>query len=283
MGVINVTPDSFSDGSKYNQFESFEKQMLSMVKSFDIIDVGAESTAPKNDPISAELEIERLDNTLIAYLKKHKSLNLPLSIDTYKTEVFEWALKEVRTILGQEHPVIFNDVSGKVDDELLALMNKYKFTYVLSHNLCPDRSLTSMHMDYNYDLCGADFLREIKKYFKDALSKLSECKSQIILDPCFGFSKTKEQNHYLISNIAHVFDEFSYELLIGVSRKSFLLNELVDRKSFEGQKSLDVTQAVLLNHFIDKTKQPLIFRVHDLCSIIGMNIADQILSNCQKD
>lgn len=275
MGVINVTPNSFSDGSKFNQSEDFEKQISSMEMVFDIIDIGAESTAPKNHAISASVEIERLEKTLISYLKKNKNIRIPLSIDTYKTEVFEWALIKIRSILGKDYPLIFNDVSGKVDDELLLLMDKFKFKYILSHNLCPDRFSTSNHMNFIDKSSGEEFLENISLYFKKALDKLLNSESEVILDPCFGFSKTREQNHYLIANFSQVFTQFKHQTLFGVSRKSFLQNDSTNKTS------LDVTQAFLLAHFVQGSKQPPIFRLHDMSSVYGMDIANDILSNCQ--
>lgn len=204
MGVMNITPDSFSDGGEFD--------LSRLALPVDAWDVGAESTAPKNRPITPDEEWSRLSPHLPALLK------VPLlSLDTYHPEtIFRMA--------GLRNNLIWNDVSGKFDknvEEFLALDSS--FHYVLCHNLAPSRELTGRHMDFatgtSLDSLAAFFLK-----YKHP---------RVIFDPCLGFSKTYEENWMIMDNMGELQKRVKHQRwLVGFSRKSFL------RKKF----GLELTQ-----------------------------------------
>lgn len=282
MGVINLTPDSFSDGAKFNTVSHFQKQFNTQSNLFDIVDIGAESTAPFNSAISAEEEMKRYQDIFFPILDKISAPNCRLSIDTYKPEVFKFVLNEVRKQWGRSFPIIFNDVSGKVDSSLVNLLRDSSFSYIFCHNLSDSRSSTSRHMDFVDKGSDKIFLENITNYFKDALIILEDLNTNVILDPCFGFSKTRNQNHLLLANIGKIFNQFNKQVMVGISRKSLLRNDNISLENQKDLSRLDVAQGILLNHTLVQLDQPPIFRVHDNLSLSGISIAQEVLSHCQK-
>lgn len=217
MGVMNITPNSFSDGKDYFSYASFEEGFFLASKQFDIIDIGAESTAPFNHAISSKEELERFESLLFPLIANNPDPKITISIDTYRPEVFYEVLLFIKSY-WRGCKVIFNDISGKVDDELLSLMKeKLDFEYVLCHNLCPSRDLSSNHMHY----ISSDVISSVVDFFNknEFLNKLRV----IHADPCFGFSKTFEQNHILLKKIKSASFFKAYKsLVLGLSKKSFL-------------------------------------------------------------
>jgi dihydropteroate synthase len=216
LGIINLTPDSFSDGGLF-----FENQKLaqnfSKIDSFDAFDFGAESTAPQNSEISFSTEKERIQKFLLPHIKlfNHKKI----SIDTYKIETIEWFLSQINFNDFQE--VIWNDVSGQLDERALRVLQRYpSLSYVYSHNLVPKREQTSNHMNFvNQDLICS----EVILYFQKSKAIFSKLKNKVYFDLCFGFSKTREQNFLLIKNFAKIFEQVDHaSWILGISRKSFL-------------------------------------------------------------
>lgn len=212
MGVINLTPNSFSDGQEISSPKILEDK-LKHFNSTVILDFGAESTAPMNEPISADEELARFG----PYLDIIFSCDKLVSIDTYQPETIfffqkEWLKRGLKTTL------VWNDVSGKFDDEVKKFLNEgSRFHYVFCHNLAPTRDLSARHMDYTIQEQGEDFLNHLQCFFKKASHE------RVILDPCLGFSKTFEQNWYTLENIPKLQQQFSHSrFLIGFSRKSFL-------------------------------------------------------------
>lgn len=278
MGVINITPDSFSDGAKFNAPESFAQAFNKSSQSFNIIDIGAESTAPMNDAISVDEEIARYNEIFLPLLKSIPAPSCKLSFDTYKPEVFKYLLSMVRKHWGSDFPIMFNDVSGKIDNELIELLKNEKFTYVFCHNLCDHRDQTSNHMDFVQDLGSEGFLKNISDYFQTGSKVLNDLSADVIIDPSFGFSKTRSQNHLLLARIGEVFNPFNKQVMVGISRKSFLRDKAISTSD----SSLDVAQGVLLGYAKSQLDRPPVFRVHDHVSLSGLDISDQILSHCQK-
>ena len=218
MGVINITPNSFSDGGEFTSRETFLEQFKKLqALGVQIFDLGAESTAPFNQPISSELEWQRL-SPMIECLFKESALKSSdsISIDTYKFDVFKQAYALIRSF-DESIRVIWNDVSGKLEDEVLDFLDAHNFELVISHNLSPKRSLTSEHMNFCADKIDlVDYFSRISNTLEDrGLS------SKCLFDPCFGFSKTLEQNYELLSTMDTWLDG-QYRWVIGVSRKSFL-------------------------------------------------------------
>jgi len=203
MGILNVTPDSFSDGGRYNHVDSAVAQALKMAEQgADIIDVGGESVRPNFVPVSAEEELRRVVPVIKA-IKNEPSFKAPLSIDTYKAVVAEEALR-----LGVE---MINDVFGlKADRDLGAVAARYGVPICLMHN----RDST----DYR-DLIP-DILAELKESI--ALAHRAGVKDeQIIIDPGIGFGKDLQQNLDVMHHLRQ-FRSLGYPILLGTSRKSMI-------------------------------------------------------------
>jgi dihydropteroate synthase len=206
MGVMNVTPDSFSDGAELSAATFKEK--LCRFGPVDALDIGAESTAPMNSPITSEEEWERL-RSVLPFLK---NLNCLLSIDTYHPETI------FRVAHDWKGPLIWNDVSGKFDSSVMKYLAANKdLSYVFCHNLAPSRDLTGRHMDYISKNEGNDFFQELAEFFAPHIHP------QVIFDPCLGFSKTYGQNWYVLEHFSLLQKLVPHDRwLIGFSRKSFL-------------------------------------------------------------
>ena len=260
MGVINITPNSFSDGGKFTDVDSIKHQ-INHFRNYDCthFDFGAESTAPFNDRISAREELKRLA-PLFELLRSGEFRPFEtLSFDTYKLEVFKEIITLVRDELKLTNRVIFNDVSGVMDEDLFKLMNEYEFDYVYSHCLVPSRSETSNHMNYLVDKV------DLSKYFSEAreVFKSKSVLERVIFDPCFGFSKSSEQNLALIDSVT---DWCSKEdrWLLGISRKSFL-RSLSNSKDREEQFLFsELLHAQILSSWMNNLHNSLILiRLHD--------------------
>jgi dihydropteroate synthase len=205
MGILNVTPDSFSDGGKFNNIEkaiAHAKQMI--LDGADIIDVGGESTRPSHTPLGEEEEIERVI-PIIKALKKE--IDVPISIDTYKASVAEEAIKAGADLI--------NDVWGfKKDKNMAKVAAKYNVPCCLMHN--------RENKDYNNMV--EDVIEDLKESIDIAL-KAGVAKENIILDPGIGFAKTYEDNLKLMNNLEKLLD-LDYSVLLGTSRKSMIGNTL---------------------------------------------------------
>ena len=255
MGVINITPNSFSDGGNFNNPNNFFKHANYLIDNgVDILDLGAESSAPMNKAITINEEISRFDKNVLPVLDQLPN-KIQISIDTYKIETIQYLLsKPCFEKYYNDELLIWNDVSGQTHD-IKALMNKYpKLKYIHCHNLVDDRSKTLDHMDYsNSEL-------SLKSFFNG---------SPHLLDPCFGFSKTRQQNFELwkrLSGLISTFHENTW--VIGISRKSFLRFLDLDKSDPVLITQTEIIQAILLKELIvalsnSKHKIDLIFRMHD--------------------
>ncbi|MDE6111528.1 MAG: dihydropteroate synthase [Eubacterium sp.] len=192
MGIINVTPDSFSDGGECFSVENAVETALNMEKEgADIIDIGAQSTRPNHIPISEEEEWKRLEPVLNALKNK---LSVPISVDTYYPYVAEKAVK-----LGVS---IINDVSGNISNDMANVVKNSNTGWIIMHN-------------------GDGDISEVKEFFeKSAIEaeKLGVNKNQLCFDMGIGFSKTRQQDMSLISNIP-MYKLNGFPLLLGTSRK----------------------------------------------------------------
>lgn len=228
MGILNVTPDSFSDGGKFNSVETaieHAKQMIS--HGADIIDVGGESTRPGSDPVSLEEELQRVLPVIDELLK----LNILISIDTMKPEVAKACVEKGVHIL--------NDVTGLRNEKMVEIANKFD-TVIIMHMLGEPKT---MQKDIHYN----NLIEDIKKFLYTQAEKVT---SQVVIDPGIGFGKTKEDNYTIMKNLR----EFSkYPILVGPSRKSFLGGNVEDR--------LPATLAVVSACVINGAS---IIRVHDV-------------------
>ena len=236
MGILNVTPDSFSDGGKWNRIDAAKKHTGEMIRDgAAIIDIGGESTRPGYQKISDEEEISRVV-PMIEMVKKE--FDVPVSIDTYKSGVAEAAL--------QAGADLVNDIWGlKADDKLAGIIAKYDAPCCLMHN----RNNTD-YQDFRKELL--DDLRETIAIAKKAGIK----DEKIILDPGVGFGKTYENNLEII-NCLEELNMFGYPLLLGCSRKSVIGLTL----------DLPVTERVegtLVTTMFGVQKGCMFVRVHDV-------------------
>jgi dihydropteroate synthase len=202
MGVLNVTPDSFSDGGQFVAPERALAQARRMVaEGADIIDIGAESTRPYgSQPISADQELERLRPVLAEVV----SLGVPVSIDSLKSAVVAWALDAGATIA--------NDVWGlQRDPEMATLLAARHSPVIVMHN----RDAADADIDIMSDMAGF-FTRSLEIAAKAGISR-----DQIVLDPGIGFGKTHEQSMTALARLDEL-GVFGLPLLVGASRKRFI-------------------------------------------------------------
>lgn len=243
MGILNITPDSFSDGGKYLTEEESIKRALKIVEEgADIIDIGAESSRPGADPVSEKEELKRLVPVLEALKNR---IDIPISIDTYKARVAEEAIKHGATII--------NDISGlKKDKNMAKIIAESKVYCVLMHMR---RDPQNMHENPSYEDVVEEVIEELKESIKIA-KEAGICDDKIILDPGIGFAKDFHHNLELLKNIEK-FKILGYPLLLGVSRKKFIgaILDAEPKDRLEG--SLAVASYIA-------TKLPSILRVHDV-------------------
>ena len=236
MGILNVTPDSFSDGGKYNSIDNALFHTEQMINDgADVIDIGGESTRPGYTLISDEEEISRVVPVIEAVRAR---FDIPISVDTYKSAVAENAL-----MAGAD---IVNDIWGfKYDNKIADVTKKYNGVCVLMHN----RNNTD-YGDYINDVL--DDLRESI----DIAESAGITKENIIIDPGVGFGKTYEQNLEIINKLESL-DSLGYPVLLGTSRKSVigLTLNLPSDERVEGTIATSVLAVI---------KKSLFVRVHDV-------------------
>jgi dihydropteroate synthase len=210
MAILNATPDSFSDGGKFNSVDSalFQAEKF-IAEGADIIDVGGESTRPKAKQISIDEEKKRVLPNIEAIKKR---FDIPISIDTTKSEVAESAIN-----FGAE---IINDISGlKFDQRIAEVAAKHKTALILMHLRGTFETMHKLEPIEN-------ILGEVSASFRKSITKASNYgvnKEQIALDIGIGFSKTFEQNLELLAKLDVLCKEFAeFPILTGTSRKSFI-------------------------------------------------------------
>ena len=208
MGVLNVTPDSFSDGGKFLRVKHAVRQALAIERDgADILDIGAESTRPGSEGITAAEELARLLPVLEALRGK---LKIPISVDTQKAAVAELAIGAGAAIL--------NDVSGLRNDAKLAdVAARQGVPVILMHMRGTPRTMQKTPF-------AKDVMKDVVRGFKKSLAiarKAGIRKDQIVLDPGIGFGKSFEQNYELLAKLPEL-AKLGYPLLVGTSRKSFL-------------------------------------------------------------
>lgn len=205
MGILNITPDSFSDGGDYIDLELAIYHAKEMVKNgADIIDIGGESTRPGSKAVSIDDELARVIPVID---KLSKELDVPISIDTYKAEVAKQAIEAGASII--------NDVWGaKADPEMANIAALYNVPIILMHN----------RHDRNYDQLIPDMIVDLLESVNIA-KKAGVTDDKIILDPGIGFAKTINDNLDVMRNL-DAFTRLGYPVLLGTSRKSFIGNIL---------------------------------------------------------
>ncbi|HJV34021.1 dihydropteroate synthase [Geomonas sp.] len=208
MGILNVTPDSFSDGNRFFSTESAVRRALEMEEEgADIIDIGGESTRPNAPPVDLDEELRRVVPVIEALAGK---LSVPISVDTYKA-----AVARAACAAGAE---IVNDVSGlRFDEQMAAAVAEADAGLVVMHTRgTPDR----MQADTCYD----DLIAEVKAYLLESVRLAGEAgikSTRIAIDPGLGFAKSLDGNLELIRRLEE-FLPMGYPILVGPSRKSFI-------------------------------------------------------------
>lgn len=205
MGILNVTPDSFSDGGRYTDVDKALKHVRKMIdEGADIIDVGGESTRPGHTKISVAEEIER---TCFVIEAIKENFNIPVSLDTYK-----WEVAQAGIFAGAD---LINDIWGfKWDDRMADVVAKSDVACCLMHN----------RHDTNYNDYLEDVVLDIKESIDIALAAGVK-REKIIIDPGIGFAKDTKQNLILLNNLGKLVD-MGYPVLLGTSNKSVIGNTL---------------------------------------------------------
>jgi len=259
MGILNLTPDSFSDGGKFNKQKKAKNHILNMIKAgANIIDVGGESTRPGSKTVLTNMEWRRIENIVKNFKKKHKKACL--SIDTRKSEVMIKAIKHGADLI--------NDVSGfNYENQSLLKLQKYNVAKVLHHM---QGTPNTMQKNPKYK----NVLLDIYDFFEEGIKKIDNKK--IIIDPGIGFGKNLKHNLTLISKIS-LFHSLGFPILIGTSRKRFIsqISGVNDSKERIGGTIASVL--FLLSQGVQ------IFRVHNVNEVKqGILVFRKILSNFEN-
>lgn len=241
MGIINVTPDSFSDGGlNFDAQTAIKHGRMLANQGADILDIGAESTRPGATPVTAEQELQRLLPVIEALL----DLDIPISVDTFKPEVMHKALQSGASMI--------NDITGFINPESIDVISQY------------DCGLCVMHMQGTPQTMQAnpvysDLVTDIHDFLQKQCEKLEQAgieKQRIVLDPGFGFGKTQKQNYELLRSMPNAIPH-GYPWLVGVSRKSMIGH--VTGRDVKNRLSGSLVAAIAAVQ-----RQAAIVRVHDV-------------------
>jgi dihydropteroate synthase len=244
MGVLNVTPDSFSDGGEFFGTEAAVARGIQIAaEGADIIDIGGESTRPGAEPVAAK---EELDRVIPVIEQLRARIDIMISIDTSKSKVAEAAL--------DAGALIINDVTaGRGDEKMLPLAATRKAALVLMHMQGEPRT---MQKNPQY----GDVVREVVDFFRQRYDRALECgvdPMAIAFDPGIGFGKTLEHNLSLLKNLEYL-RVHDRPLVVGVSRKSFL-GKLIDSNEIRDRLAPTIALTAIL-----RTRGADVLRVHDV-------------------
>ena len=243
MGILNVTPDSFSDGGKYLEKNNAINHALAMIDNgADIIDVGGESTRPFSDPVSLDEEISRVIPVIEGIRKES---DVCISIDTTKSEVATAALNSGASLI--------NDVSAmEVDPLMIDVALKFDCPIIIMHMKGTPKS---MQDNPQYESLISDIKDYLQERVDFIVSKGINSK-KIVIDPGIGFGKTVENNFEIINNLNH-FTKMGFPVMLGASRKSFIgiSLDLPEEDRLEGSLAANI---------IGLQNGAKIFRVHDV-------------------
>jgi len=258
MGVLNITPDSFSDGGKFFSAEkAIEGGLRMAAQGADIIDVGGESTRPGAKPVAADEELRRV----IPVIEKLRAqIDLPISIDTSKTEVARAAIQAGASIV--------NDVTGgRGDQGMLTLVAETNSAFIIMHMQGTPRT---MQIEPRY----ADVVSEVANFFRQQYACAIECgvdPMTIAFDPGIGFGKTLDHNLELLTQLEQL-RAHDRPLVVGVSRKSFL-GKLINSPEIGDR----VAPAVALTS-LSRERGADVFRVHDVKeNVSALRVTEAIL------
>ena len=262
MGVLNVTPDSFSDGGRfYDTARAVDQGRRLIAEGADILDIGGESTRPGSEAVPAEEEKNRV---LPVIRELRNDSDILISIDTTKADVAEAALEAGADII--------NDISaGRFDPRILSLAAERDAPVILMHMLGIPKT---MQVDPHYD----DLLPEIMEFFEErtaAAASLGLKRHNIIVDPGIGFGKRHEDNLCLLKNLRHL-SGLDLPLLVGVSRKSFL------GRILDGAPPEERLEGTIASALISMLHGAHILRVHDVAAVRNaVTVAEAIMYNTE--
>ena len=258
MGILNLTPDSFSDGGKFNKKDKSLRQISKMINSgAKIIDVGGESTRPGSKSIDVITEWKRIQGVIKSFKKKNK--NICLSLDTRKSDLMK---------KGIRHGVdLINDVSGlNYDKDSLNKIKQYKKVTKVLHHMKGTPNKMQINPKYN------NVLLDIYDFFQKKISN-KLIGEKIILDPGIGFGKTLKHNLNLISKIS-LFHSLGFPIMIGTSRKRFI-NQISGKNDSEDRTGGTIASVLYL-----LSQGVQIFRVHNVNEVKqGILVFGKILNN----
>ena len=258
MGILNLTPDSFSDGGKFNTKNEGIKHALQMFKSgANIIDIGGESTRPGAKTINQKIEWNRVSKILKSIRGK-----VPVSLDTRKSEIMEKGLK-----LGVK---IINDVSGlNYDPKTKDIIQKYKIPFVIQHSKGTPENMQIKPTYKNELLDIYDFFEKKIEFLRSIGIK----HSKIIIDPGIGFGKNLKHNMNLIGNIS-IFHTLGFPILVGNSRKRFI-KELSGKNDTSKRIGGTISSSIYL-----MMQGVQILRIHDVNELLqGLKIFKKLIKN----
>lgn len=244
MGILNLTPDSFSDGGKFSDEKAALLHTEKMVKEgANIIDIGPQSSNPKSQQITAQEEKERLGNIIIQ-IKKEFPKTL-VSVDTFYSETVKLAADQ-----GMD---IINDISGgQFDPKMFQTVAEVGLPYILMH-------INSSFGEMHHKEKNPNIVTDINRYFSKKVKTLTDLRvHDIILDPGFGFGKTIEDQYQMTEEAQH-FGLGRLPVLIGISRKSFIYKSL-------GKSPLEIDAETQILHLKLLEKGAKILRVHDVAA-----------------
>ena len=247
MGVLNVTPDSFSDGGQFNEINSAILHVDKMLKNgADIIDIGGESTKPGSEPVSANEESKRIVPIIKAIKNEYK--DILISVDTYKSSVAKKAIEAGADFV--------NDISGLTfDDEMVSLLAQRNIPVVIMH-------INGKPKTMQKNILYSDLISDMKRFF------IKQCEyainsgikeNNIIIDPGIGFGKTFDHNFTLLKRLKE-FEDLGFPILIGPSRKAFIGDVL----NLPSNERVEGTIATIVAGILNGAN---IIRVHDVKEI----------------
>jgi dihydropteroate synthase len=258
MGVLNLTPDSFSDGGEFNKGNKGLRHALEMFSSgAKIIDIGGESTRPGSKAIDNKIEWKRIERLIKLIGNK-----IPISLDTRKSEVMK---------KGIAHGVrIINDVSGlDYDSETINVLKKYKTPFVLQHSQGTPENMQNKPRYKNELLDIYDFFENKIKFLK----KIGIKHNNIIIDPGIGFGKNLKHNINLISNIS-IFHSLGFPILVGNSKKRFI-KQIAGKNDTKNRIGGTVASSIYL-----MLQGIQILRIHDVNELLqGIKVFKEIIKN----
>ena len=242
MGIINITPDSFYEGSRHREMNDILKQVDRMMEQgADFIDIGGYSSRPGADDIPLQEELDRVIPVICNVANKFPRVRI--SVDTFRSDVAGQALENGAAMI--------NDISaGLLDDAMMDVVSRYQVPYVMMHMKGTPQTMRSLNQ-YN------DLITEIIHYFSERIQRANELGiNDLIIDPGFGFAKNIYQNFELLKRLSHL-EHLELPLLIGVSRKSMVHKTL----GIKPEEALNGTTAL---NMLALDRGASILRVHDV-------------------